>query len=169
MDSYRPQRKFVKVMFSRVSVCPQGDEAEPPLGRHPHPGQTPPGQTPTTTPGRHPPWARIPPGHTSPWAHTPTLGRHPYQADTPWADPRHHPGQTPPLGTHPPRAHTHPGHTPTVHVGIQSTSRQYASHWNAFLFIFFLPPANEVWGKVIFYTFLWFILFTRGRRILVYL
>ena len=53
----------------------RGDEAEPPLGRHPP-------------------------------------GRHPYQADTPWADPHHHPGQTPPLGTHPPWARIPPGHTP---------------------------------------------------------
>ena len=43
---------------------------------------------------------------------------------TPWAD-------TPP-------AHTHPlgRHTPScaVHAGIRSTSRRYASHWNAILF-----------------------------------
>ena len=39
------------------------------------------------------------------------------------------------------------------YYGIRSTSGRYASYWNAFLFktflINFLPPANEVWGKVI--------------------
>ena len=86
---YHPQTKFAKVMFSQVSVCPQGGclphcmlgyppgpEADTPLGRHP--------------PGRHPP------------------GRHP-------------PGRHPPC---------------TVHAGIRSTSRRYASHWNAFLFFY---------------------------------
>ena len=50
----------------------------------------------------------------------------PFWQTAPWADTR----QTP-LGRHP-----HPGQTTpyTVHAGIQSTSRQYTSHWNAFLF-----------------------------------
>ena len=55
---YCPQTKFTKVMFSQVSVCPQGGVChtptawvdipwvDTPLGRHPS-GQTP--------PGRHPP------------------------------------------------------------------------------------------------------------------
>ena len=36
----------------------------------------------------------------------------------------------------PPWAGTPPAGTPpaTVHAGIRSTSRRYASHWNAFLF-----------------------------------
>ena len=40
---------------------------------------------------------------------------------------------------------------------IWATSGQYASYWNAYL----LPPANEVWGKVIF-LHLFVILFTGG-------
>ena len=62
---YRPQKKFAKVTFSQVSVCPQGGVClwsrglcgRNPPGRHPssgqthHHGQTPPGQTPL---GRHP-------------------------------------------------------------------------------------------------------------------
>ena len=48
------------------------------------------------------------------------LGRY-----TPWQTPpgRHPPGQTPPV------------QCSAVHAGIRSTSRQYASHWNAFLFL----------------------------------
>ena len=43
---YRPQTKFEKVMFSQVSVCPQGGLPHCMLGYTP-PGQTPPsGQTP---------------------------------------------------------------------------------------------------------------------------
>ena len=62
--NYRPQTKFAKVMFSQVSVCPQGVSASGPgrgvstpgpLGRHP-PGQTPPWQTPRQTP----PWTDTP-------------------------------------------------------------------------------------------------------------
>ena len=52
-DCYRPQTKFAKVMFSQVSVCPQG-MALPPL----HAGIHPPGQTAT-------PWAD-PPRQTPP-------------------------------------------------------------------------------------------------------
>ena len=70
---YCLQTKFAKVMFSQVSVCPQGGLTHCMLGythprtrgRHPRDQrQTPPGQTPTqqTPPGRHP-WA-----DTSPWA-----------------------------------------------------------------------------------------------------
>ena len=64
----------IKVMFSQVSVCPQGGGVHP-LGRH-------------TLLGRHPPWAdtpwtdnvrQIPPGQTPP-------GRHPPWVDTPWPD-----------------------------------------------------------------------------------
>ena len=64
------------------------------------------------------------------------------------------------LGYHPPEEDNplpkkeSPGPPP----GIQSMSGRYASYWNAFL----LPPANEVWGKVIF-LHLFVILFTGGH------
>ena len=35
---------------------------------------------------------------------------------------------------------------PPEHYRMWSTSEQHTSYWNTFL----LPPANEVWGKVIF-------------------
>ena len=54
--SYRPQTKFVKVMFSQESVCPRGVHAHP-LGMPPHP--CPPRQAP---PGH----ACPPPGHACP-------------------------------------------------------------------------------------------------------
>ena len=67
-----------------------------------------------------------PPGQTSPGhTHTP-LFRHPW-TDTPGQT--HTPGQTPPCTVH---AGIHTSPCP-VHVRIWSTSRQYASHWNAFL------------------------------------
>ena len=76
--------------------------------------------------------------HTSPpWPDTPVPGR-------------------PTLGKHTPRSDTPPNRQPprAVHAGIWSTSIKYASHWNAFLFSCsfqqFLPPVNEVWGKVMF-------------------
>ena len=110
LSNYRPQTKFVKVMFSQVSVCPGGclplvlgghlphmhrPVIHPP-GRHLPPGQTLPGQT-------------LPPWVNTPWADT-------RQADTPlpsacW--------DTPPC---------------PVHAEIWSTSGRYTSHWNAFLF-----------------------------------
>ena len=72
----------------------------------------------------------------------------------------------PPRSTPPPqKAHTPsvkytpPGkHTPLeADSSIRSMSGRYASYWNAFL----LPPANKVWGKVIFlHPFV--ILFTGG-------
>ena len=78
-----------------------------PLGRHPL--------------GRHP-LDRHPLGR-HPWADIP-LGRPPVQ--TP-------PGQTPPL---PGQTHTPWADTPcTVHAGMWSTSRRYASYWNAFLLL----------------------------------
>ena len=90
---YHPQTKFAKVMFSQVSVCPQG-------GCLPHCMLGyPPGPEADTPLGRHPP------------------GRHP-RVDTPQAD-------TPQADT-----------LPAVHAGIRSTSRRYASHWNAFLFFY---------------------------------
>ena len=56
---YRPQTKFAKVVFSQVSVCPQGGGLEDCMLGYTHPGQTP------------------PPRQTPPWADTTVLGRHP--------------------------------------------------------------------------------------------
>ena len=63
------------------------------------------------------------------------------------------------LGRYNPQAGTLPwaGTLLSVHAGIRSTNGWYAFYWNAFL----LPPANEVWGKVIF-LHLFVILFTGG-------
>ena len=59
LHHYRPQTKFAKVMFSQVSVCPQGrGVCHTPLGRH-SPRQTPPL-------GRPYPLCRHPPGQTPP-------------------------------------------------------------------------------------------------------
>ena len=98
---YRPQTKFVKVMFSQLSVCPQGVSAS---------GL---GGVADTTLADTPCWADIPLADTSqadtPWAdtlgQTPPPGRHLPRADT-------SPGQTPALGRHLPRADTSPGQTP---------------------------------------------------------
>ena len=51
MNHYRPQTKFAKVMFSQVSLCPQGGvcHTHPPDQRQTPPGQTPPGQAPLTS------------------------------------------------------------------------------------------------------------------------
>ena len=80
-------------------------------------------------PGQTPLWEGTPQADTPSWADTP-------QADTPSPPSRHlHPlGRHPHLGRHP--CPVHAGiHTPhLVHAGMQSTSGQYASHWNAFLF-----------------------------------
>ena len=106
--------KFVKVMFSQVSVCPNGEcpctawgvctclvgriwAGTPPLGRY------------TPWAGTHP-WAGTPLGRHLPGRYTPQTG-------TPWAG-------LPQAGTPP----------ATVHAGIQSTRGWYVSHWNAFLF-----------------------------------
>ena len=62
-----------KVMFSQMSVCPQG-ECTPPTQTHPcsrHP-------TWADTLGKHPPVQTSPPGQIPPWADTP-LGRSPIQ------------------------------------------------------------------------------------------
>ena len=112
---YRPQTKFAKVMFSQVSVCPQWGEYL----------------------GRYPPWVGTPPGRYTPWAGTTPPDRY-----TPWADSppgRYTPGtDTPPAGTPRGRYTTPQTGTPppTVHAGIRSTSGRYASHWNAFVFLF---------------------------------
>ena len=103
LSCYYPQTKFVKVMFSKMSVCPQGGEPGqvPPLGRY-------------TPPDRHTPQAGTPQAFTPPWE-----GTH-------WAGTLPPPGQVPPRQVYPPA---------TVHAGIWSTSRRYASHWNAFLLL----------------------------------
>ena len=89
--NYRLQTKFAKVMFSQVSVCPQGgvysiacwDTHTPSAQTSPWadttPRQTPLGRHPL---GRHTPLGRHP------------LGRHPHGQTPPWADIL--PGQTPP-------------------------------------------------------------------------
>ena len=58
---YRPQTKFAMVMFSQMSVCPEGGVCHF-LGRHP--------------PGRHTPWADTPLVRHSPLVRHPP-GRHP--------------------------------------------------------------------------------------------
>ena len=117
---YRPQTKFAKVMFSQVSVCPQGG--------------VPPGQV-------HPLGRYTPQGRDTPWAGTPPRQVHPPGRYTPLAGTP--PRQVQPPGRYPWQVHP-PGqvHPPTtVHAGIRSTSGRYASHWNAFLldydFLFF--------------------------------
>ena len=130
----------MKVMFSQVSVCPRGMSVTHTtwhthtlLGRHPL-AHTPLGRHPLAPPWHtYTPWADTP-QHTP--AHTPLLAHTPLAP--PWADiPQH----TQPLGTHSPWTHTPLAHTHTpqlLHVGIRSTSGRYASHWNAFLFLFIL-------------------------------
>ena len=130
---HRSQTKFAKVMFSQVSVCPQGEYLVKyplrqvhapgryiPLGRY-TPGQVHPQAG--TLPGRYPPrqvhpGSGTPPGQVLPKAGPPPPQQvHPSGAGTaPWAG-TPLPGQVP----------------PTVHAGIRSTSGRYASHWNAFL------------------------------------
>ena len=85
-----------------------------------------------------PPPEQTPPGPDRPGPDRP-------RADTPTPQSRHPhatrpPEQTPPQSRHPPGAD----------ASIRSMSGQYTSYWNAFLFFVLLPPANEVWGKVIF-------------------
>ena len=94
--------------------------------------------------GRHPqastpPWAGTPPGQLTPLGrYTHSLGRCTPQAGTPPGQVHHpsgqvhHPsGQVLPRGRYTSRTGTPPA---TVHAGIRSTSRRYASHWNAFLY-----------------------------------
>ena len=110
-DIYRPQTKFVKVIFLHLSVSHsvqgggEGCLSHCMLGYIP--GQVQPQQV-------HPPPSRYPPGQV------------------------HRPGQVHPLQVHPPAGtspynQVHP--LCTVHAGIRSTSGRYASHWNAILFI----------------------------------
>ena len=104
---YRPQTKFEKVMFSQVSVCPQGGVC--PIAcwdAHPQ-DKTPPDQT--------PPRADPPPGsrQTPPEQALPKC-RHP-----------------PPEHTPPPRVDTTPR---SACWEIRETSGRYASYWNAYLF-----------------------------------
>ena len=122
LNFYRRKTKFGKVMFSHVSVCPQGVSAFGPGGV----SATPPRQTPPWT---DTPLADTPSGRHRLWADTPqadTSSRHP-KADPPV---RHPPRQTPPAQCMLGHTHTHPC---LVHAEIRSTSGRYASPWNEFL------------------------------------
>ena len=66
-------------------------------------------------------------------------------------------------GIHTPQADTPPGQTPPPPPADGYCCGWYASYWNVFL----LPPANEVWGKVIF-LHLFVILFTGGEYLTRY-
>ena len=132
---YRPQMKFVKVMFLHMSVshCSGGVLPQCMLGYPPGADtlreQTPPSGTP---PSLAHPLSGTPPSLAHPplW-HTPLSGTHP--------------SGTPPLA-HPPLAHTPLWHTPPsgtppplaplLHRAcweIQSMRGRYASYWNAIL------------------------------------
>ena len=70
---YHPQTKFAKVMFSQVSVCPQGGGGFCPIACW----DIPPGTRGRHPPGRHPP-EQTPPWETPPGPEADTLpGRHP--------------------------------------------------------------------------------------------
>ena len=117
---YCPQMKFVKVMFSQVSVCPQGGSlsgrpnwSETPQDRDPldrdlpldRERPLPPDRDPS--PGQRPQWAEIPHWtETPPWTETP-LDRDPLDRD--------------PLDRDP--------------LPCMVTGGRYASYWNAFLFL----------------------------------
>ena len=129
---YRPQRSWAKVMFLQASVIllTRGVSASVHAGI--------------------PPWTRSPGARHPPDQHTPPGTRHPPEPDTPRADTpwdqthprtrppgsRHPPDQTPP-GADPPGTRHPFEQTPPweAHSGIRSTRGQYASYWNAFLFI----------------------------------
>ena len=109
-----------------------------PLGRNTPQAGTPPGRY--TVSGRYP-WAGTP-QQVHPWASTHPSGRYTPQGRytssrnsssgryTPRQVHPAPPGQVPPWQVHP-QACIPPV---PVHAGIRSTSRQYASYWNAFLF-----------------------------------
>ena len=83
-------------------------------------------------------WAGTPQAGTPPGRYTPRGGTPPGQVHPPgrYTSQQVHPPH--PRQVQPPMAGTHPreGTPPApVHAGIQSTSRRYVSHWNAFLFI----------------------------------
>ena len=59
----------------------------------------------------------------------------------PWADAPPPPGADPPQSRHPPGPGSPP---PEADCSIRLTSGRYASYWNAFLFVVFLP-ASKVW------------------------
>ena len=103
------------VLYTCLSFCSRGGSV----------CHTPPGSQPPIL-GKHPPWADIPPRQTPPSADTP-LGRHPPQQTPPLPSAllRYTPPLLPSVGLDTPPC--------TVHAGIRSTSRWYASYWNAFL------------------------------------
>ena len=92
------------------SFCSQRGGGQIPPSRYTPQAGTPPGRY---TPRQVHPLASTPPGRYTPLAGTP-------------------PGQVHPLGAGTPPWQVHL--LATVHAGIWSTSGQYASHWNAFLF-----------------------------------
>ena len=132
MFYYRPQRSWAKVMFLQASVIMSTDRGCLPqcmLGYPPR-ADTPPRADPPRS--RHTPEQTHPPEQTPPWSRH--LPRHPPEqtpsgADTSQADT--------PQSRHPPASrHPSPEQTPPWEAdsSIRSTSGQYASYWNAFLF-----------------------------------
>ena len=116
--NYRPQRSWAKVMFLQASVILSMGGCLPQcmLGC-----QTPPDQAPTQE-------------HTHPGADTPQSRHHTSQS-------RHHTPQSrpPPPRADPPGSRHPPGPgTPSLEAdaSIRSMSGQYASYWNAFLFLY---------------------------------
>ena len=128
---FRPQRSCEGYVFTRVCHCihrgslPQcmlgyhPQEQTPPRSRHPLPWeQTPQEQTlplgADTLPQEQTPLEQIPPGADPPlWEQTPLGADTPPGADTPWE-------QNPPRSRHPKDGYCW---------------GQYASYWNAFLFL----------------------------------
>ena len=108
---YRPQTKFAKVMFLRLSVSHSVHVGVP---RQVPPQAGTPLRADTPSPGRYTS-GLVPSGQVHPQAGTP-----PWQVHSPG---RYPPGRYPPLPT-------------TVHAGIRSTSGRYASYWNAFLYYY---------------------------------
>ena len=106
---YRPQRSWAKVMFLQASVIllTGGGVCLSACWDTPSPRADTPGAD------THHPWSKHHPGADTPWEQTPP------GADTP-------PGSRHPTGSRDPPLE--------ADSGIRSTSGQYASYWNAFLF-----------------------------------
>ena len=111
-DFYRPQTKFVKVIFLQLSVIVftgGGSQDQQPLG-----ADTPGAETPPES--RHPPGAKTPLQSKSPGNRRPPPNRHPS-----------------PGSRHPPGVDTHPLRSACWE--IRAIGGRYASYWNAFLFL----------------------------------